>query len=134
MARGMNALDAEVTMSMYREFRDFILKGNVLDLAVAVIMAVAFGAVLVAFTDGVLMALIAAVFGKPDFNAMVFEVNGTPIMYGRVLTALVNLLIVGGSLFLVVKVINRSRRKTTAAPSESDHDLLVQIRDALRAR
>jgi len=133
MARGMNALDAEVTMPMYREFRDFILKGNVLDLAVAVIMAVAFGAVLVAFTDGVLMALIAAVFGKPDFNAMVFEVNGTPIMYGRVLTALVNLLIVGGSLFLVVKMINHSRRKTTA-PTESDHELLVQIRDALRAR
>lgn len=118
---------------MYREFRDFIMKGNVLDLAVAVIMAVAFGAVLVAFTDGVLMALIAAIFGKPDFNALMVYVNGTPIQYGRVLTALVNLLIVGGSLFLIVKAINRSKRKAPPAPAgESDHDVLVQIRDALR--
>ncbi len=115
---------------MYREFRDFIMKGNVLDLAVGVIMAVAFGAVIVAFTDGVLMALIAAIFGKPDFNALVFRINGTPIQYGRVLTAIVNLLIVGGSLFLIVKVINRSKKK---APAETDHDVLVQIRDSLRA-
>ena len=116
---------------MYREFRDFIMKGNVLDLAVGVIMAVAFGAVLVAFTDGVLMPLIAAIFGKPDFNSLVFHINGTPIQYGRVLTAIVNLLIVGGSLFLIVKAINRSKKKAPAA--ETDHDVLVQIRDSLRA-
>ena len=90
---------------MLKEFRDFIVKGNVLDLAVAVILAVAFGAVLVAFTDGVLMALIAAI---------------------------VNLVLVGGSLFLVVKVVNRLRKRTTAP--ETDRDVLVQIRDALVQR
>jgi len=119
---------------MYREFRDFLMKGNVLDLAVGVIMAIAFGAVIVAFTDGVLMALIAAIFGKPDFNALTVQVNGTPIQYGRVLTALVNLLLVGGSLFLIVKVINRSKRKEPPAAAETDHDVLVQIRDALKLR
>jgi len=119
---------------MLKEFRDFIVKGNVLDLAVAVILAVAFGAVLVAFTDGVLMALIAAIVGKPDFNALVWHVNGTPIQYGRVLTAIVNLVLVGGSLFLVVKVVNRMRKPTPAPGVETDHDVLVQIRDALRAR
>jgi len=117
---------------MLKEFRDFIVKGNVLDLAVAVILAVAFGAVLVAFTDGVLMALIAAIVGKPDFNAHVWRVNGTPIEYGRVLTAIVNLVLVGGSLFLVVKVVNRLRKRTTAP--ETDRDVLVQIRDALLQR
>lgn len=119
---------------MLKEFRDFMVKGNVLDLAVAVILAVAFGAVLVAFTDGVLMALIAAIVGKPDFNALVWRVNGTPIEYGRVLTAIVNLVLVAGSLFLVVKVVNRLRKREVARAVETDHDVLVQIRDALVQR
>jgi large conductance mechanosensitive channel len=117
---------------MLKEFRDFVVKGNVLDLAVAVILAVAFGAVLVAFTDGVLMALIAAVVGKPDFDALVWRINGTPIAYGHVLTTVVNLLLVAGALFLVVKVANRVRRR--AVVPETDHDVLVQIRDALVQR
>ena len=119
---------------MYREFREFIMKGNVLDLAVGVIMGVAFGAVIVAFTDGVLMPLIAAIFGKPDFNALTLNLNGTPIQYGRVITAIVNLILVGGSLFFILKIINRRKAPPAKAPAaESDHDVLVQIRDALRA-
>jgi large conductance mechanosensitive channel len=119
---------------MLREFRDFILKGNVLDLAIAVILGVAFGAVVVAFTEGILMAMVAAVVGKPDFNALSFDLNGTPIEYGRFLTALLNLVLIGGSLFLVVKAVNRLRRPAAAPIVESDHDLLAQIRDELRRR
>ena len=115
---------------MFREFRDFIIKGNALDLAIGVILAVAFGAVVVAFTEGVVMALVAAIVGRPDFNALSFTVNGTPIQYGRVLTALLNLILVGGVLFIVVKAVNRVRG--TAKPVETDHDLLAQIRDELR--
>ena len=117
---------------MLKEFRDFIVKGNALDLAVGVILAVAFGAVVVAFTEGVVMALIAAIVGKHDFNALAFNLNGTPIQYGRVLTAIVNLVLVGGVLFLVVRSVNRFRKP--AKVSESDHDLLGQIRDELRSR
>lgn len=117
---------------MFREFRDFIIKGNALDLAIGVILAVAFGAVVVAFTEGVLMALVAAFIGQPDFNRLAFDVNGTPIQYGRVLTALVNLMLIGGVLFLVVKAVNRWRRP--AEGPETDHDLLAQIRDELRSR
>jgi large conductance mechanosensitive channel len=121
---------------MLREFRDFILKGNVVDLAIAVMLGVAFGAVVVAFTEGVLMAIIAALFGKPDFNALAFDLGGTPIQYGRVLTALVNLVLVGAALFLLVKGIERVRRPAPepAEPAETDHDLLAQIRDELRKR
>jgi large conductance mechanosensitive channel len=118
--------------SMLKEFRDFILKGNAFDLAIGVILAVAFGAVVVAFTEGVLMALVAAIVGQPDFNALSFNLNGTPIMYGRVLTALVNLVLVGGVLFMLVKAVSRVRKP--AAHVETDHDLLGQIRDELRAR
>ncbi len=118
---------------MWKEFRDFIIKGNALDLAVGVILAVAFGAVVTAFTEGVLMALVSALVGKPDFNALAFTLNGAPIMYGRVLTAIVNLVLVGAVLFVVVKAINRMRRPAVAAPKvDTELDLLVQIRDELR--
>jgi large conductance mechanosensitive channel len=118
---------------MLEEFRDFIIKGNALDLAIGVILGVAFGAVVTALTDGVLLALIAAAVGKPDFNALAFNLNGTPILYGKVITALVNLVLIGLVLFAVVKTVNRVRRPVAAAPVETEHDLLAQIRDELRA-
>jgi large conductance mechanosensitive channel len=122
--------------TMLKELRDFLFKGNVLDLAVAVIMAIAFGAVVTAFTDGIVMALIAAIVGKPDFNALHVTLNSTPIMYGKFLTALVNLALIGTSLFLVVKAVKRvtGEPKKKEAPAETDHDLLAQIRDELRGR
>lgn len=117
---------------MWREFRDFILKGNALQLAIGVVLGVAFGAVVKALTDGILMPLVAAIFGRPDFDKLAFDLNGTPIHYGRVLTAIVNLLIVGGVLFLVVKAI--SRVVPPPKDPETDHELLAQIRDELRGR
>ena len=117
---------------MLKEFRDFIIKGNAFQLAIGVILAIAFGAVVVAFTEGVLMALVAAIVGKPDFNALSFDLNGTAIQYGRVLTATLNLVLVGGVLFLVVKAVGRVIPMSKAP--ETDHELLAQIRDELRAR
>ena len=113
---------------MLKELRDFILRGSAFDLAVALVLSVAFGAVVVAFTEGVLMALVAAIFGKPDFNALSFDLNGTPIQYGRVLTALVNFVLIATAVFVVVKLVNRIRKPAT---TETDHDLLEQIRDEL---
>jgi len=118
--------------AMLKEFRDFIIKGNALQLAIGVILAVAFGAVVVAFTEGILMAFIAAIVGRPDFNALAFDLNGTPIQYGRVLTALINLVLVGSILFFVVKAVNRV--VPPAKAPETDHELLAQIRDELRTR
>jgi large conductance mechanosensitive channel len=117
---------------MLKEFRDFIIKGNALQLAIGVILAVAFGAFIVAFTEGVLMAFVAAIVGKHDFNALAFDFNGTPIQYGRVLTAGINLVLVGAVLFFVVKAVNRV--VPPAKAPETDHELLAQIRDELRAR
>lgn len=118
---------------MLKEFREFIVKGNALDLAIGVVLGVAFGAVVTALTEGVLMAFVAALVGKPNFDALAFDLNGTPILYGRVLTALVNLVLIGAVLFLVVKAVNRVRGPKEA-PAETDHDLLAQIRDELRHR
>lgn len=122
---------------MLKEFREFILKGNALDLAIGVVLGVAFTAVVTAVTEGVLMAIIAALVGKHDFNQLAFRLNGTPIQYGRVLTALVNLVLVGAVLFAIVKAINRLRRPAPAQPTtpvETELELLTQIRDELRAR
>ena len=119
-------------MSMLEEFKKFALRGNVLDLAIGVIIALAFGAVVTAFTEGIMMALVAAAVGKPDFNSLAFTINGATFQYGRVLTAFLNLLMVGAVLFAVVKAVNRFRGQTRIVP-ETDHDLLAQIRDELRS-
>lgn len=117
---------------MFNEFRNFIIKGNALDLAIGVILGLAFGAVVTALNEGVFMALVAALIGKPDFDELAFVLNGTPIEYGRVITSVVNLVLVGGVLFLVVKAVNRLRPSGKAP--ETDHELLAQIRDELRSR
>ena len=79
---------------MLKGFRDFILRGNVMDLAVAFIMGAAFNAIVTSLVKDVLTQLIAAIVGKPDFGAMVVKVNGTPIMIGNFLNATISFLIV----------------------------------------
>ena len=79
---------------MLKGFRDFILRGNVMDLAVAFIMGAAFSAIVTSLVKDVLMQIIAAIVGKPDFSAVVVKVNGTSIMIGNFLNATVSFLIV----------------------------------------
>ena len=84
---------------MLKGFRDFILRGNVVDLAVAVIIGTAFGAVVTAFTKGIVMQFIAAIVKTPDFDKLAFYMNGTPINYGPFLTALLNFLIIAAVVY-----------------------------------
>jgi large conductance mechanosensitive channel len=84
---------------MLKGFRDFILRGNVVDLAVAVIIGTAFGAVVTAFTKGIVMQLIAAVIKTPDFDKLAFNLNGTPVNYGTFLTAALNFLIIASVVY-----------------------------------
>jgi large conductance mechanosensitive channel len=79
---------------MIKGFRDFILRGNVMDLAVAVIIGAAFSAITKSLVEDVITPLIAALVGKPDFSALIFTINGTPIKYGSFITALINFLII----------------------------------------
>ncbi len=79
---------------MLKGFRDFILRGNVMDLAVAFIMGAAFNAIVTSLVKDVLTQFIAAIVGKPDFSALVVKVNGTPIMIGNFLNATISFLIV----------------------------------------
>jgi len=79
---------------MIKGFRDFILRGNVIDLAVAVIIGAAFSAITKSLVDDVISPLIGAVVGKPDFSSLVFNIGTTPIKYGSFLTACINFLII----------------------------------------
>jgi len=91
---------------MLKGFRDFILRGNVIDLAVAVIIGAAFSAITKSLVEDVITPLIAAIVGKPDFSALVFHLNGTPIKYGSFITAAINFLIIAFVIyfFLVLPV------------------------------
>jgi large conductance mechanosensitive channel len=89
---------------MFKGFRDFILRGNVVDLAVAVVVGTAFGAVVTAFTKGIIMQFVAAIVKTPDFDKLAFLLNGTPINYGPFLSALLNFLIIASVIYFFVVV------------------------------
>ncbi len=108
--------------SLADEFRAFILRGNVLDLAVAVIIGAAFGAVVASLVENILTPLIAAIFGKPDFSNLSFEINNSAIMYGAFLNAVIAFLLVAAAVFFfVIKPFNllmeRRRKQTEADPT-----------------
>ncbi len=87
---------------MFKGFREFILRGNVIDLAVAVVIGAAFGAVITAFVGNVLTPLIAAIVGKPDFSALVGHLNGSEIKYGLFLNALISFLLIAGAVYFAM--------------------------------
>ena len=102
---------------MLKEFRDFVLRGNVVDLAVAVVIGAAFGAVVTAFVTSFITPLIALVGGQPDFAGLSFEVAGTAFPYGRFVTALISFLIVAAVIFFfVIKPLNLLTARLLPAP------------------
>lgn len=123
---------------MLGDFRKFVLRGNVLDLAVAVILGAAFGLVVQSFTNDVLMNFVAAIFGKPNFDAVTFAVGDGTIYIGRFITALINFVIIAFALFLVVQSFEKLQSLRGKTPEEAavsaEIQLLTQIRDELRER
>lgn len=87
---------------MFKGFKQFIFRGNVIDLAVAVVMGAAFGAVVTAFVKDLLTPLIAAIFGKPDFSNLKVTVNNSTFMYGDFINALISFLLIGIAVYFFV--------------------------------
>lgn len=118
-----------------KEFKEFIATGNMIELAVAVILGMAVKAVIDSFTNGVMMQIVAAIFGKPNFDLLALDLNDTPIYYGHVITTIISLIMVGLVLFFLIKAYNKMKKDEVAAPSgPSEVDLLIEIRDSLKAR
>lgn len=124
---------------MVQEFRDFIAKGNMIDIAVGFIMGAAFTSVITALVDTVLMPIIAIPFGEPSFDAIIWTINGSEILIGSFLTAVVAFLLVAVAVFFfIVKPYNAYRARTASGDEEeagpTEVELLTQIRDSLANR
>jgi large conductance mechanosensitive channel len=132
-------------MGFLKEFKDFAMKGNLVDIAVAFVMGGAFGKVVSSFTDGVISPLIGLI-GGADLNAKMWTLKkGVPdetgkltgevvIKYGEFITSCINFIIVAFVMFLVIKGINAMKKRQAeapAAPSSTDQ-LLMEIRDSLK--
>ena len=122
---------------MLKEFRDFIMRGNVVELAVAVIIAAAFGAVITTFAAAFITPLIALIGGQPDFSDLKITISGTAFPYGQFLNALISFLIIAAVVFfLVVRPMNRVMERLKRPGEEPDAPsaevtTLLEIRDLL---
>jgi large conductance mechanosensitive channel len=87
---------------MIREFRDFLLRGNLVELAVAFVMGLAFAALVTSFVDDLLLPIVAMIFGEPDFSELDFTINGAVFRYGAFLTALITFLTTAAAIFFFV--------------------------------
>jgi len=89
---------------MIKGFKEFILRGNVVDLAIAVVIGAAFGAVVTAFVADIITPIIAAIFGQPDFAGLYFTANGSKFLYGHFINAIISFLIIAAAIYFVVVV------------------------------
>lgn len=126
---------------MLKGFKDFIMKGNIVDLAVAVVIGAAFGKIVNALVENVLMPFISGLVGSPSFDSFgVLTLNGNDIKFGVLLTALVNFLLVAAAVYFAIivpmnKMVERRNRRLGIDPAEEDVApdvaLLTEIRDLL---
>jgi large conductance mechanosensitive channel len=108
---------------MLKEFRDFLLRGNIVELAVAFLMGVAFAAVVQSVVSGLVMPLIAAIFGKQDFNDLTFTINNAVFSYGSVITAVIQFVAIAAAVFFViVKPVNALLRRFRSPVEEGMPD------------
>ena len=135
---------------MWKEFRDFAVKGNALDLAVAVIIGLAFGKIVSSMVDDILMPVIGLALGRVDFSNLFVPLNGehyaslaaakaagaATINYGLFINNVINFLIIAFSIFIIVQQLNRFKKQEAKAAAEPSAEvaLLTQIRDLLRSR
>ena len=122
---------------MLKEFREFINRGNVIDLAVAVILGGAFTAIITSLVNDIIMPIIGVLLGGIDFTALAITVGDASITYGNFIQAIINFLLIALVLFLIIRSMNRMKRKEVEAPAPPpaptvEEKLLTEIRDLLR--
>jgi large conductance mechanosensitive channel len=120
---------------MLQDFREFIARGNVLDLAVAVILGLAFGAIITSLVDDIIMPVVGVLLGGVDFSSLAIQVGEASINYGNFIQAIVNFLIIAFVIFLIVRAAERIQKQKEEEPAvlSTEEKLLTQIRDLLQA-
>jgi large conductance mechanosensitive channel len=118
---------------MLREFREFLNRGNVIDLAVAVVIGAAFTQIINSLVTDIFTPIIGMIIGGIDFGGMAFQVGNAMLTYGNFLQALINFLLTAWAMFLIVQAYNRFRRKEEQTEAAVDQNvvLLTEIRDLL---
>ena len=123
-------------MSIVKEFREFAVKGNVMDLAVGVIIGAAFGKIVSSLVEDVVMPVIGSLMGGLDFSGLAVKIGSATLKYGKFLQTCLDFLIIAWAIFLIVKLINRLKREdeTPAAAKAPPRQevLLEEIRDLLK--
>ena len=121
-------------MNLLREFRDFAIKGNVVDLAIAVIIGVAFGKIVASLVEDIVMPVVGSLVGI-DIKSLAVQVGEARILYGKFIQTCVDFVIIAASVFVAVKLINYLRRKDEVKPPAApprQEQLLEEIRDLLK--
>ncbi len=124
-------------MSIVKEFREFALKGNAVDLAVGVIIGAAFGKIVASLVGDVVMPLLGTLLGGLDFTGLQIQIGQAKLMYGKFIQTCVDFIIIAWAIFLAVKLINRMKRKEEAAAPAApprNEQLLEEIRDLLKRK
>jgi len=125
-------------MSIVREFREFAVKGNVMDLAVGVIIGAAFGKIVSSLVEDVVMPVIGALMGGLNFSDLAVKVGSATLKYGKFLQTCLDFLIIAWAIFLIIKLVNRVKREEAqpapAAEKPRQEALLEEIRDLLKQR
>jgi len=125
-------------MSVLKEFREFAVKGNVMDLAVGVIIGAAFGKIVSSVVEDVAMPVLGTLMGGLDFSGLAIKVGSATIKYGKFLQTCVDFIIIAWAIFLVIKLVNRLKREEIQEPSGEppppprQEVLLEEIRDLLK--
>jgi len=121
-------------MGMLKEFRDFAMRGNIVDLAVAVIIGGAFGKIVTALTESIIMPIISAILGKGGVSELSFTIGRTVFPIGTFLQAVIDFVLIAFVLFLMIKAMNAAKKKEVPAPPVTPEDIILlrEIRDALR--
>lgn len=119
---------------MLKEFREFAMKGSIVDLAIAVIIGGAFGKIVTALTASLIMPIIALILGKGGMSEVSFTVGSTIFPVGLFIQAVIDFILIAMVLFLIIKAMNSTKKKEEAAPAVIPEDitLLREIRDALK--
>jgi large conductance mechanosensitive channel len=124
-------------MSMLQEFKSFAMKGNVVDLAVGVIIGAAFGKIVASLVEDVIMPLVGTLLGGINFSGLALTVGSATLKYGKFLQTCLDFLIIAWAIFVAVKLINRLRKEEPAAAPAAppkQEVLLEEIRDILKKR
>lgn len=117
---------------MWEDFKKFALQGNVLDLAVAVVLGAAFGAIVTSLVDNIIMPIVGAISGGIDFTGLAIRVGSAEILYGTFIQSIIDFFLIAASIFIFIRFVMRKKQEEEEEEVDTHEVLLTEIRDLLK--